>query len=382
MVCGGLRRAFLLMALCAGAASAQQGRPGYKPPQTPVRTPSAQNTATAQLLTSEEGLAVLGAALESRHHKAASGDCSHLVNAIYAQAGFSYSYASSSELYAGVRQFQRVTSPQPGDVVVWPGHTGIMINPGQHSFFSALRTGHGVELYDAPYWKAKGRPRFFRYVKTMPPPVLSAATRTGNPKPATLRPAALRNEAGPAERTAAIKSPPPAPSSERPELQLQAQLASPAIPRIQVVNAALPKPEQVHAAMEQIFNSTEEALRGQDIFALRTSLVSFDQIAVTQVSVKGNQGWAEVKISGPSVLAAGKANLQKTAEQQRWPLTRRDSDQWELILPLDTVYLPRDRAARVLAHQLATLTDDSSPAAHSPEKKAELARLLNALLKR
>jgi hypothetical protein len=323
-------------------------------------------------------LAVLGAALESRHHKATVSDCSHLVNAIYAQAGFSYTYANSKQLYAGVSQFQRVTNPQPGDLVVWPAHTGIMINPAQHSFFSALRSGHGVEIYDAPYWKAKGRPRFFRYVKASTPPVLSAATRKSKPSPAILRPAALHKEDSPTEG-ALVENLLSEPG--RSGLGSVAGTAGPTVTRIETVKAVRPGPEHVNSALGQIFSSVEESLKGQDIFKLRQSLVAFDQIEVQTVSLNGNQGWADVRISGLSALTGNHPNLQRRAEQQRWPLTRRDTDQWELILPLETIYLPRERAARVLAHQLAALTDDSTPSGHSPEKKAELAHLLNELLK-
>jgi hypothetical protein len=87
------------------------------------------------------------------------------VHAIYERAGFSYSYASSAELYAGAGEFRRVWHPRAGDLVVWPGHVGIVVSPAQHAFYSALSTGRGIDSYDAPYWKGRGRPRFYRYVK-------------------------------------------------------------------------------------------------------------------------------------------------------------------------------------------------------------------------
>jgi cell wall-associated NlpC family hydrolase len=115
------------------------------------------------LLSKKEGKAVVAVALDSQRH--AKSDCSHLVHAIFEQAGFPYQYASSSSIYGGVSEFRRVSRPRPGDLVVWPGHVGVVINPGQHSFFSALRSGAGVDLYNAPYWKERGRARFYRYVK-------------------------------------------------------------------------------------------------------------------------------------------------------------------------------------------------------------------------
>src|SRR4029077_4359205 len=91
----------------------------------------------AQPLTLDEGLAILGAALDSRHH-ASRSDCSHFVHGLYARAGFPYAYARSSDLYSGIDEFRRVTYPQPGDLAVWRGHAGIVISPVQHSFFSLL----------------------------------------------------------------------------------------------------------------------------------------------------------------------------------------------------------------------------------------------------
>jgi cell wall-associated NlpC family hydrolase len=119
----------------------------------------------SQALTPDEGLAVIAAALDSRVHLRAKRDCSHLVHAIYDRAGFPYSYVDSSDLYVGTTDFERVAHPQPGDLVVWRGHVGIVINPSKHVFFSAMSSGPGIDSYDAPDWKRREPARFFRYVK-------------------------------------------------------------------------------------------------------------------------------------------------------------------------------------------------------------------------
>ena len=129
---------------------------------TTVRGPS--ETSAARLVNPDQGLAIIGAALESRHTDA-NADCLNLVHEIYQRAGFNYSNANSSELYQGTKEFRRVTHPQPGDLVVWRGHVGIVISPAQHSFFSAMRSGRGMEFYDSPYWQGRGQPRFLHYVK-------------------------------------------------------------------------------------------------------------------------------------------------------------------------------------------------------------------------
>ena len=139
--------------------------------------------ASPRLINSDEGLAIIAAALEIRSRRHAREDCSHLVHDIYQQAGFPYPYADSTELYAGIEAFRRVTHPQPGDLAVWRGHAAIVVNPVQHSFFSSTPSGLRVESYDLKYWKRRGAPRFFRYV-TLEPPSLSSLSRNADSSPA------------------------------------------------------------------------------------------------------------------------------------------------------------------------------------------------------
>jgi cell wall-associated NlpC family hydrolase len=127
-----------------------------------------QHPPASRTLTPDDGLSVIAAALDSRVRLHSESDCSHLVHAIYDRAGFPYSYESSSSLYVGRKEFRRVTHAQPGDLVVWPGHVGIVVNPAQHAFFSTLHSGPGIDAYDAPYWKQRGQLRFYRYIKKGP----------------------------------------------------------------------------------------------------------------------------------------------------------------------------------------------------------------------
>lgn len=117
-------------------------------------------------LTPDDRLSLLAAALDKRVQRRAEPDCSHLVHAVYEAAGFPYPYAPSSDIYAGNENFRRVKSPLPGDLVVWRGHVGIVIQPSQHIFFSYLSSGPGTDDYNTRYWKHRGHPRFYRYVKT------------------------------------------------------------------------------------------------------------------------------------------------------------------------------------------------------------------------
>ena len=329
-------------------------------------------------LTLAEGLAILGAALDSRHHADFRSDCSHFVHGLYERAGFPYDYASSSDLYDGVDEFRRVASPQPGDLAVWRGHAGIVINPVQHSFFSRLRSGPGVDSYDAPYWKRRGRPRFYRYIKSAPSGVLSTSIRT-----ASLQPAVLGN---PQAHQPDVEDPVPDGSEE--SLSETGSSAKPAenqpvdaeTSRVVVVNSVRPKPEQVSAAFLQACKDSEERLRGRDLFRLAPSLVVFDHFAVKKVHISGQQGWAEVQIDQLASLTESKSQLHKHSDRQRWPLSRRDNKSWELTPASNTIYLSQHIAERILAHELAQLTEDSPDTASRTQRKAELARLLNVLL--
>ena len=132
------------------------------------RNPSRNKLPASRTLSADDGLSVIASALDSRVRLRSESDCSHLVHAIYDRAGFPYPYMSSSSLYAGTSEFQRVTHAQPGDLVVWPGHVGIVVNPAQNAFFSTLGSGPAIDSYEAPYWRQRGRLRFYRYIKTGP----------------------------------------------------------------------------------------------------------------------------------------------------------------------------------------------------------------------
>jgi len=151
-----------------GITNANPRQPGY----------SAHRLRQDPTLTADEGLAVIAAALDARKLKH-SGDCSHLVHAIYSRAGFSYTYATSFDLYDGVEGFQRVSEPQPGDLVVWRGHVGIVVMPSRHIFFSFRSSGPGTADYTTSYWTKRGRARFYRYVKDDPCPGCVLRARRG-----------------------------------------------------------------------------------------------------------------------------------------------------------------------------------------------------------
>lgn len=163
---GKLTAASAIFAFGLGLAQAQDASRqanASAPALQTVNTNQSENS--NRVLTQEDRLSLIAAALDTRVRENSEPDCSHLVHAIYESAGFPYTYAPSSDLYAGVEGFQRVKQAETGDLIVWRGHVGIVIKPSQHIFFSFMSSGPGIDDYQARYWKARGHPRFYRYIK-------------------------------------------------------------------------------------------------------------------------------------------------------------------------------------------------------------------------
>jgi hypothetical protein len=322
-----------------------------------------ESSSPARLLNLDEGLAVLGAAMETAHHRPVRQDCSHFVHAIYESAGFPYGYENSVSLYRGTSDFQRVSRPQPGDLIVWRGHMGIVVNPVQHSFFSSLRTGFGVEKYDSHYWRRRGNPRFYRYVKAASSGIMLASAKTGSAddgvstEDAEPDPPAARF-AGESVSTESLAEP----------LQVGAPI---------VVTAERATPEALHQALEEKFSDGSVNFGNTDLLNSTKPVVIVENFQVKKVHVKHDQGWAEVQMNEPSSMAGGEANLQRRSEKQRWPLYR-NGKRWQLELPTNAIYMPKDTAVRLLAHELATMTGRRN--APPTQQEAQLARLLDRLL--
>jgi len=115
------------------------------------------------LVSPEQGQALADFAMQFGPRVRPKPDCSHLVHLLYARAGLIYPYEDSRVLYRGVDDFERVKTPQPGDLAVWLGHVGIVLSPEDKTFLSSVRSGIITESWTAPHWARRGRPHFFRY---------------------------------------------------------------------------------------------------------------------------------------------------------------------------------------------------------------------------
>jgi len=303
---------------------------------------------TSELMSSYDRLLVISAAL-GRQGSRSKPDCSHLVHEIYSRAGFPYSYSRSSDLYSGINEFRRVTTPQVADLIVWPGHIGIIVSPTQHSFYSSLRSGVGVDFYDSSYWRGRGKPRFYRYIKrTTTADVPSSPANIG--------------------------------SQEETESSTVLEPAPIAIVDVLAVESVRLDPEKIRDAFLRLSKDYGNSLRAQDLLNQRVPVIVFDEVNVEKMKVKGKKGSVELRIDGPLSLSDGRIDHKKRHDRQRWTIDQRDQTTWQVRLPSAAIYLSRDDAVRLFAQQLAILTDGTHDESSSTREKAELAQALNALL--
>jgi len=304
-----------LLLLAGGTifSAAQQSKTA--PTAATVKTPP------VPLLDAEDGLAVLASALDFRNQASEKADCSHLVHDIYERAGFSYEYVTSSDLYTGTGEFRRVTRPQPGDLIAWPGHVGIVVSPARHTFYSSLNSGLGVESYDSDYWKRRGRPHFLRYVKE-PATAVASATKTPALKNTSLE-----------TKTSSTPEVDEDAEGPQPPTTAQAKLEPVQFPRLLVVDSMRPTDEDVSETITNALSKTAEDMKGHNVFAQPQTFVVLRDIQVEKVKLKGATGWADVSTSESASLTNGQSNLKKRQQKQRWILRRRDAQSWDLVPP-------------------------------------------------
>lgn len=358
-------------------------------PQEAVETP--------RLLTLAQGREIAAAALQRDEPLRGAQDCSHLVHQIYSVAGYEYPYASSFDLYAGNGNFRRVKHAQAGDLVAWPGHVGIVLDPRRHSFYSLVRSGLQSEDYLGPYWRSRGRPRFYRYV-------LGAGAEVETAKAARLGPrsgesslhqrgtatSAVRAEATDvnardantqqtAEEAAMHSTVPPA-------MESASAIETESISSRILITPEQRRPTNVEAydKILELSGATASALRTAEPFQVKTAMVILDELQVERVETKRDKGWVHLRIDSHVRIAEGGVDFKRRREKVRWEL-RRDASGWTVITPTEPAYVTREVAVRELASQLAEMTQ-SEAAANRDEtvigQEARIANLLSALLQK
>ena len=303
------------------------------------------------LLNADEGLTVVNTAWEQKDEARRKPELS----------GFPYPYASSYDLFAGINNFRRVSTPHQGDLVVWRGHVGIVTDPIEHTFYSSVSSGLRTESYDDPYWRAQGHPRFYRYVlpgsadlnaSDFSGPVNNSKVQT------TSHIVPVHKEISDAPSlTSDIPTkvePHAIPSSPIPPLKRRLILP----PSIMVVAAAnRPTREEVGEAISEFNSGSGNLLRDWPVADSERIVVVYDQLSVDRIELKRERGLVDVEVDG--ILSIGSKGLEgkRRREKQRWEL-RHTPQGWQLLAPTNRTYVPRDVAVRVLAGQLAFLTQN------------------------
>jgi hypothetical protein len=356
-----------------------------------------------RLLSRSEGSEIVDLALTETANPDEKPDCSHLMQQVFDEAGFGYPYATSYQLYDGVPEFQRVERAQPGDLIVWQGHVGLVVDPSAHSFYSSVGTGLETQQYDNDYWRRRGRPRFYRYLvgadsdeAALSRPARQTATKiAGTPSEGTS--AANRSASRSTSKPAGLGSGVDSRSGNSTIAGGSSQSASSTTIGRTVVDdtrdetAALyvvpgdilvpgshakPTSEDVSQAISELANESGNILRANDLGTLTSAVVIFDQLQVEKVEIHHDRSWANVRIDYRVELKQGAVRSEHHTDKRRWELEH-TPEGWVAVNPTDRLYVPASTAAQIISERLYKLTRKSADKNRS--QQASLARLLDAV---
>jgi NlpC/P60 family len=359
--------------------SATEPKPAEPVSNPAAATTGANSTARPRLLSRNEGAALRDLALAQPSDLEPKPDCSHLMHQIFSAAGLDYPYANSFDLYIGVPQFRRVKSAQPGDLVVWRGHVGLVVDPEGRSFYSSLGSGIQTDDYDSRYWRKRGKPRFYRYLTAGSDKAASLSARVRLSKPP-----ATSSPGQPAATELDTRATIDRSIANEPENELELERASVVSPEERsrvpdsiaiVTSGATPTRQEVAQALSELTNGSGNVLRRPNFRQMARPIVIFDQLQVENLKLKRNEGWAEVRVKWRLQLDQGRAKKSSRTEKLRWQL-RYNSEGWQVLAIPDRIYVPADVSVQVLAEKLAALSRDND----ERDEQAKLASLLNTML--
>jgi hypothetical protein len=344
----------------------------------------------ARLATRQEGEAIVQAAWQLRHGLSSKPDCSHFVHAIYTRAGFLYTYAASRDVFAGIEGFRRVTKPQSGDVIVWQGHIGIVIDPREHSFYSSVTAGFAIQSYESRYWTGRGRPRFYRFLVDdwqSPPPLLAdLALRRSTPgqilssltQSLPHPPALVQSDAAQilAQSDSSESSAPESAQARRAQTQDEralrpivedrpletqasgvATIDAPMGDRVLVTSRPSPAKKEVLVAVRRSVNANGQRLLSGSLDS-QPSVGVVDRLKIVAINVHGNAGLADLEVKQMGTFEYGKAIPARTTVVHQ-VILRRQEQGWVLVMPQDLMCLNRDLAVIAITDHLTSVPHDS-----------------------
>jgi NlpC/P60 family protein len=311
-------------------------------------------------------------------------DCSHFVHDLYEQAGYPYPYASSRDLYLGTENFVRVRAPHPGDLIVWRGHVGIVLDPHEHSFFSSVNSGPRTEYYDSAYWHARGIPRFYRYLTDSPlknpPATTERASRGAEQEPGAPGTSGRSVRYGPtleAVKTAPTKIPAATVQSEDAVESGTKAVAAPQI--VLHISGKQPAATDIAEGLAAANRDAGELLRTENLAQLGRPVMIYQDLRVTDVAIKGKRGSARIELDCIARIAGERMEPQRDGEQLALELQRTKKD-WVMNSSDESTYVPRETAMRILAARLALLTQHDDSTTAKAREQAQIIRLLGLLI--
>ena len=338
--------------------------------------PASAETSGPRPIARTEGRRILAAISTVDVESQSETDCSHLVHNIYEQAGFPYDYVTSRELYIGSTHFTRVRVPHAGDLVVWRGHIGIVIDPEQHSFFSFVSSGPDTQFYDSPYWRSRGFARFFRYLTEEPLHARRTLRDAGHP---VYKPPQADNRDSDNHSPSDVTQPVPARASHPvPPVETSTPTAVDT-PREIVFQATgkNPSAEEVAAAFVEMNQDFREALRARSLTGPGKSIVIYRELRVSAVRIKGKRGTALVRTESLIVPANVQTGFRWGEQSLEFEKTKGG---WVMSPVNDAAYVKGEVALQVLSSRLADLAKNIDATPEQEREERQIIRLLNLLV--
>jgi hypothetical protein len=327
------------------------------------------------LVSAEQGQALADFAMQSGPRVRPKPDCSHLVHLLYARAGLIYPYEDSRVLYRGVDDFQRVKTPQPGDLAVWLGHVGIVLAPEDKTFLSSVRSGIITESWSAPHWARRGRPHFFRYrigpsanlellaaIMSDGPAVRSPAVRNEDTQIAGVQTRDLQNEVSrndAARNDDTQDADVPSEDSGAPRTHHvvlvprdeRRDTAGDSIAFVAVIRQRkTPGKREIMAAILESGNVRAQELTAGRTLDLGHPVSVFDRVEVARIKMKRESGSVTVKLSETMSQEDGRIFAARMMERE-FSMVRRRDGVWVVSDPRRRTYLPQAQALGVFESQ-------------------------------
>jgi hypothetical protein len=317
------------------------------------------------LVSPEQGEALAAFALQSEGRVHPKPDCSHLVHLLYARAGLIYPYEDSRVLYRGISDFQRMKTPQPGDLVVWLGHVGIVLSPEEKTFLSSVRSGIHTEAWTAAHWARRGRPRFYRYRigpsanMNLLAAIMFDETRVlgdtrgdvrsstsaqlpfpdGKPTVARVEEDGLQAGRGGSLPQDSVTGPPEH-ESDSDSASIVAMIAQ----------RQTPNKRQISTAFVESSNARARRLITGEKLDLSNPFSVFDRVEVEKINIQHGGGWITLKLGEAVSQEAGKVLPGKTVERVL-SIVRRNDGVWVISDPQDRTYLAQENALEIFECQ-------------------------------